>query len=122
MSLPRRSLIIAIALCFVITNSPSATQQTNTNNASYLNPSLPLEQRVDDLVSRMTLEEKVSQMMNAASAIPRLDIPAYDWWNESLHGVARAGVATVFPQAIGLAATWDADLMHRVADVISTEA
>jgi beta-glucosidase len=88
----------------------------------YKNPSLSIEARVNDLVSRMTLEEKVSQMMNAAPAIPRLDIPAYDWWNESLHGVARAGVATVFPQAIGLAATWDTDLMHRVADVISTEA
>jgi len=70
----------------------------------------------------MTLEEKVSQMMNAAPRIARLDIPAYDWWNESLHGVARAGVATVFPQAIGLAATWNTDLMLRVADVISTEA
>src|SRR5262249_36082697 len=68
------------------------------------------------------LDEKISQMMNAAPAIPRLDIPAYDWWNEALHGVARAGRATVFPQAIGLAATWDTDLMFRVADVISTEA
>jgi beta-glucosidase len=70
----------------------------------------------------MTLEEKVSQMMNAAPAIKRLDIPEYEWWNEGLHGVARAGYATVFPQAIGLAATWDTDLMHQVADVISTEA
>jgi len=88
----------------------------------YKNPSLPVEKRASDLVSRMTLEEKVSQMMNAAPAISRLDIPAYDWWNEALHGVARAGIATVFPQAIGLAATWNTDLMHRVADVISTEA
>lgn len=88
----------------------------------YKDPSLPVETRVEDLVSRMTLEEKISQMMNAAPAITRLDIPAYDWWNEALHGVARAGTATVFPQAIGLAATWDTGLMHRVADVISTEA
>ncbi len=88
----------------------------------YKDPSLPIEKRVDDLVLRMTLEEKVSQMMNAAPAIPRFGIPAYDWWNEGLHGVARAGVATVFPQAIGLAAAWDTDLTHRVADVISTEA
>jgi len=88
----------------------------------YKNPNLPIETRVDDLVSRMTLEEKVSQMMNAAPAIERLGIPAYDWWNEALHGVARAGYATVFPQAIGLAATWDTKLMHDVADVISTEA
>src|SRR5690349_10535361 len=89
---------------------------------AYKNPNLPIEKRVDDLVSRMTLEEKVLQMQNSAPAIPRLNIPAYDWWNEALHGVARAGQATVFPQAIGLAATWDTGLMHRVADVISTEA
>src|SRR5215216_7145540 len=88
----------------------------------YKNPNLPIEQRVDDLVSRMTLEEKVGQMMNASPAIERLGIPAYDYWNEALHGVARSGVATVFPQAIGLAATWDTKLMYDVADVISTEA
>jgi len=88
----------------------------------YLDPSLPLDQRVDDLVSRMTLDEKASQMQDIARAIPRLGIPAYNWWNEGLHGVARAGHATVFPQAIGLAATWDTDLVHRIADVVSTEA
>jgi beta-glucosidase len=88
----------------------------------YKNPNLPIETRIDDLVSRMTLEEKVLQMQNAAPAIERLGIPAYDWWNEALHGVARAGYATVFPQAIGLAATWDTKLMYQVADVISTEA
>lgn len=88
----------------------------------YKDPAVPLERRVDDLVSRMTLEEKVSQMMNGAAAIERLGIPDYEWWNEGLHGVARAGYATVFPQAIGLAATWNTDLMHQVADVISTEA
>src|SRR5215467_2071647 len=86
----------------------------------YLDPDAPLEKRVDDLVSRMTLEEKISQMQNNAPAIPRLGIPAYGWANEALHGVALAGHATVFPQAIGLAATWDAELVHRVADVIST--
>ncbi len=84
--------------------------------------SLPLAQRVDDLVGRMTLEEKVSQMVDRAPAIPRLGIPEYNWWNECLHGVARAGVATVFPQAIGMAATWDAPLVHRMADATSTEA
>ena len=89
---------------------------------TYKNPNLPIETRVNDLVSRMTLAEKVSQMMNAAPAIERLGIPAYDWWNEALHGVARAGYATVFPQAIGLGATWDTKLMYEVADVISTEA
>jgi beta-glucosidase len=76
---------------------------------------------VDDLVSRMTLEEKVSQMMNAAPAIPRLGIPEYDWWNEGLHGVAFSGTATVFPQSIGLGATFDPRLVGRVAEVISTE-
>ena len=89
---------------------------------AYLNPDLPAEKRAADLVGRMTLEEKVLQMQNSAPALPRLNIPAYDWWNEALHGVARAGRATVFPQAIGLAATFDTDLMHRIADVISTEA
>lgn len=84
--------------------------------------SLPFEERVQDLVSRMTLEEKVSQMAYNAPAIPRLSIPSYNWWNEALHGVARAGVATVFPQAIGMAATFDEKLIGRVADAISTEA
>ena len=71
---------------------------------------------------RMSLAEKVQQMRNAAPAIPRLGIPAYNYWNECLHGVARAGVATVFPQAIGMAATWDTPLIHQEADVIATEA
>jgi beta-glucosidase-like glycosyl hydrolase len=73
----------------------------------FQDPSLPIEQRVADLVGRMTPEEKVSQMTMTAAAIPRLGIPEYTWWNEGLHGVARSGIATVFPQAIGLAATWD---------------
>ena len=88
----------------------------------YLNPDLPVEVRVDDLIGRMTLDEKVTQMQNTAPAIERLGVPAYDWWNECLHGVARAGRATVFPQAIGLAATWDADHMYTVATAISDEA
>jgi len=88
----------------------------------YQDPSLPVEERVKDLVSRMTLEEKVAQTLNASPAIERLGIPEYDWWNECLHGVARAGTATVFPQAIGLAATWNTDLMARVAVTTSDEA
>jgi beta-glucosidase len=88
----------------------------------YFNPALPLAQRVDDLVKRMTLAEKVSQLQNDAPAIPRLQIPEYNWWNEGLHGVARSGYATVFPQAIGLAATWDTALIGRIGDAISTEA
>lgn len=89
---------------------------------TYLNPDAPIDERVDDLVSRMTLTEKVSQMVHTAPAIDRLGIPQYNWWNEALHGVARAGIATVFPQAIGLAATWDIPLMSRIATVISDEA
>ncbi len=88
----------------------------------YLNPSLPIKERVQDLLSRMTLTEKISQMRNGASAIPRLGIPAYDFWSEALHGVARNGRATVFPQAIGMAATWEPDLIQRVATAISDEA
>ena len=90
-------------------------------NVPYLDPNLSPERRAADLVSRMTLEEKVLQMQSTAPAIPRLGVSAYNWWNEALHGVAQ-GRATVFPQAIGLAATWDTDLMVRVADIISTEA
>ena len=70
----------------------------------------------------MTLEEKVAQMKDVAPAIPRLGVPEYNWWNEALHGVARSGLATVFPQAIGLAATWNDSLMFRMATVISDEA
>jgi beta-glucosidase len=91
-------------------------------NPPYLDPDLAPEKRAADLVSRMTLEEKVLQMQNNAPAIPRLGIPQYNWWSEALHGVARKGIATVFPQALALAATWDTDLVYRVADVISTEA
>ncbi|MCL6590710.1 MAG: glycoside hydrolase family 3 C-terminal domain-containing protein [Firmicutes bacterium] len=87
----------------------------------YLNDNYSFEERAKDLVSRMTLEEKVNQMVFRAPAVPRLGIPPYNWWNEALHGVARAGTATMFPQAIGMAATFDPDLIFRVADVISTE-
>src|SRR5271156_4866497 len=90
--------------------------------APYMDSSLPVEKRVDDLVSRMTLEEKVGQMMNGADAIPRLGIPKYDWWSEGLHGIARSGYATVFPQAIGMAATWDTNLVGDIATTVSTEA
>ncbi len=88
----------------------------------YMNPALPVDARVEDLLGRMSLEEKVSQMVNASAAIPRLGIPAYNWWNECLHGVARAGVATVFPQAIGMAASFDTELLHTAAGAIADEA
>ncbi len=89
---------------------------------AFLNPHLPIEERVDDLVSKLDVVEKASQMLHGAPAIPRLGIPAYNWWNECLHGVARAGVATVFPQAIGLAAMWNQQRMHEIASAISDEA
>src|SRR5215831_10371555 len=89
---------------------------------AYLNPSLPVDARVKDLVGRMTLEEKVSQMQNHSVAIQRLNVPEYDWWSEGLHGIARSGYATVFPQAVGLAAMWDVPTMQEVATTISTEA
>ena len=77
--------------------------------------------KAQELVSRMTLEEKASQLRYDAPAIKRLGIPAYNWWNEGLHGVARAGQATVFPQAIGMAATFDRDCVAEMADIVATE-
>lgn len=95
---------------------------TSAQQFPFQDPGLPFDQRVKDLVGRMTLEEKVGQMMHTAPAIERLGIPAYNWWNECLHGVARAGIATVFPQAIGMAATFDTDAIYRTATIISDEA
>src|ERR1700712_2566208 len=88
----------------------------------YKDMTKPLDERVHDLISRLTLEEKVSLLGYNSKAIPRLGIPAYNWWNEGLHGVARAGEATIFPQAIGMAATFNDDLLHQVSTAISTEA
>src|SRR5574341_804122 len=88
---------------------------------AYLDTSLPLDERVHDLLSRLSLEEKVSQMVHECKAIPRLGIPAYNYWSECLHGVAGNGRATVFPQAIGLAATWDTRLLQRVGTAIGDE-
>lgn len=87
----------------------------------YLDEGLSFEERAKDLVSRMTLEEKTSQMLHSSAAIPRLGIPSYNWWGEALHGIARAGVATMFPQAIAMAATFCEDLILKTADIISTE-
>ena len=107
---------ICLALICVAAN-PLAAQVPD-----YRNERLPIAQRVHDLVSQMTLAEKIAQMKDVAPAIERLGVPAYNWWNEALHGVARSGLATVFPQAIGLAATWNEALMNRTATVISDEA
>ena len=90
--------------------------------AKYLDPEADLESRVDDLISRLTLEEKVDQMLMNTSGITRLDIPPYDYWNEALHGVGRSGKATIFPQAIGLAATFDNELIYKISSAISDEA
>jgi beta-glucosidase len=106
-------LLVTVALVAV-----TAAQDTPV----FRDPAAPLAARVADLIGRMTLQEKIDQLSSTATAIPRLEVPAYDWWNEALHGVARAGRATVFPQAIGLAATWDPALLQRIASAIADEA
>jgi beta-glucosidase len=113
----RRAAVVGGLLATALVPAAAGGQQP-----VYLNPDRPLQERVNDLVGRMTLEEKVSQMLDQAPAIERLGVPEYNWWNEALHGVARAGLATSFPQAIGFAATWNEDLIHRMATVISDEA
>ena len=111
-----KSVAVALALCaFAFT----AFAQDNAK-APYLDPSLPPAQRAADLVHRMTLEEKASQLVNQSRAIPRLNIPAYDWWSEALHGVINDGT-TEFPEPVGLAATFDVPAIHKMAEVISTE-
>jgi beta-glucosidase len=115
-------VITIVAVLFAAALSSVAQTPAPSSVLPYLNPALPISERVDDLVSRMTLEEKASQLVNQARAIPRLQVPAYDWWSEALHGVANAGTATVFPEPIGLAATFDVPLIHDMAVVISTEA
>jgi beta-glucosidase len=125
---PKRVVRCVMALsslvCVLLSGSPTGAQLPGPTlpQPDYLNPRLSIERRVNDLVSRMTLEEKVSQMLNKSPAIERLGVPAYDWWNEALHGVAYSGNATVFPQAIGLAASWNPDLIYNVATAISDEA
>ena len=109
-----------IALLSLLICIPSAAQ-TNAQPL-YLDPSQPIDTRVDDLIKRMTLEQKAQQLVNQARAIPDLQVPAYDWWSEALHGVANAGRATVFPEPVGLAATFDDPLIHEMAIVIGTEA
>jgi beta-glucosidase len=114
--MPRLLSSLPIALLAI------AAARGSAQTLPYQNQSLSFETRVNDLVGRMTLEEKVQQMKDVAPAIDRLGIPAYNWWNEALHGVARAGLATVFPQAIGMAATWDDSLIFKTATVVSDEA
>lgn len=114
--------IYAVAVVLMTAAALVAQTPPPASAALYLDASQPLDVRVDDLISKMTLEEKASQLVNQARAIPRLQVPAYDWWSEALHGVARAGTATVFPEPVGLAATFDVALIHNMAIAIGTEA
>ena len=115
--------LIGIALSAAAVGEGGADQHPTLASAlaTFRNPALPARVRADALISQMTLEEKAAQLGHDAPAIPRLGVPAYNWWSEGLHGVARAGIATVFPQAIGMAATWDSPLMHGTATIIGTE-
>ncbi|HTV21446.1 MAG TPA: glycoside hydrolase family 3 C-terminal domain-containing protein, partial [Polyangiaceae bacterium] len=133
MKCPNRDLFLAALLALAPACSPRETPPAASEPAApppaapepaplYTDEHASFEKRADDLVSRLSLEEKIGQLMHDAPAVERLGIPAYNWCNEALHGVARAGLATVFPQAIGLAATWDEQLMHEVATAISDEA
>jgi beta-glucosidase len=107
----RRIQIELFFILLVLVLTLPSVAQTN-DKALYLDPSQPIDARVDDLIHRMTLEQKASQLVNQARAIPDLQVPAYDWWSEALHGVANAGTATVFPEPIGLEATFDDSLIH----------
>ncbi len=126
MTAPARALgvaLLAVAASSLLTGCVRAPRGgTPDRNALYLDPRRPAAERAADLVRRLTVDEKIGQLMTAAPEISRLGVPAYDWWSEALHGVARAGRATVFPQAIALAATFDAPLLRQVATAISDEA
>nr|WP_321412009.1 glycoside hydrolase family 3 C-terminal domain-containing protein [uncultured Carboxylicivirga sp.] len=112
--LTKRCFQICFLLFLVLWGCNNSNQNTDRSSS--------FEQRVDDLVAKMTLEEKVSQLQYESPAIPHLNIPEYNWWNECLHGVGRSGLATVFPQAIGMAAMWDDELMYEIANAVSDEA
>ncbi|TDD99518.1 glycoside hydrolase family 3 C-terminal domain-containing protein [Flavobacterium cellulosilyticum] len=119
------SLIKLVVLLIFVSSNSQTTAKTDAKNFetfAFYNPSLSIDTRVNDLISRLTLEEKANQMMHNTSAIERLGILPYSYWNEALHGVGRSGVATIFPQAIGLGATFDNDLAYRVSSAISDEA
>jgi beta-glucosidase len=115
-------VIVAMSLVTRAQQTAGSGGAVRAQRAPYLNAALPLDVRVHDLIARMSLEEKVSEMINNAAPIARLQVPSYDWWSEALHGVARSGVATIFPEPIGMAATFDDSLIHAVGSVISDEA
>jgi beta-glucosidase len=118
MPTPRTTALYTLLVTAVVGSSIALAQTAPPPSAA----DIAAEHRAAEMVAKMTLEEKVAQMQNGAPAIPRLNIPAYNYWSEGLHGIARSGYATVFPQAIGMAATFDAPLIHQEAVVISTEA
>ena len=117
-----KKVFFYLLLISFIANGYKASSQETSGKYPFQNYELSLEDRVTDLVSRMTLKEKADQLLYTAPAIPRLGVPSYNWWNEALHGVARAGYATVFPQSITIANSWDETLMYNVANAISDEA
>ncbi len=116
MKAPHSRFLIPILVILAL----SGLYAQNAEQPAYRNPTLSPQQRAADLVHRMTVEEKVTQLVNQSRAVPRLNVPDYDWWSESLHGVARNGT-TEFPEPVGLAATFDTDAIHRMAIVIGTE-
>ena len=122
MARPRPLAPLAVLLAAVFLASPFGARAQSPAELPFRNPDLPVQRRVDDLLGRLTLDEKVALLIERAAPVERLGIPRFPWWGEALHGVARTGRATVFPQAIALAAAWDTDLMLRVATGISDEA
>jgi beta-glucosidase len=122
MSYRRWLCVLPIVFALIATAPAQKAEQNPKEKPAYLDGKLSAQQRAHDLVSRMTLEEKADQLEDWATAIPRLGVPDYQTWNEALHGVARAGYATVFPQAIGMAATWDTTMVHSMGNVVSQEA
>jgi beta-glucosidase len=118
----KKTVFICLVGLFLSIAANAQTSLADTSTFLFRKTELSFEKRVDDLVGRLTLQEKIQLMQNDAKPIERLGIPAYNWWNECLHGVARDGIATVFPQAIGLAASWDTSLIYKIASTISTEA
>ncbi|MBU2650969.1 MAG: glycoside hydrolase family 3 C-terminal domain-containing protein [Bacteroidetes bacterium] len=113
---------ILLFFLFIFLSVSSLISQESSYRFPFQDPALGMEKRISDLISRLSLEEKASMMLYNSPGVERLGIPPYNWWNECLHGVARAGKATVFPQAIGMAATFDPDLVYRIAGAISDEA
>jgi beta-glucosidase len=117
----KKRFLFSLLIILSVSNLTLSAQQA-AYSFPFQNPAMSEEQRVNDLISRMTLKEKADQLLYTAPAIPRLGIPSYNWWNEALHGVARSGYATVFPQSITIANSWDEGLMYNVANAISDEA